>query len=281
MNMRPHNYHRIVFLCSCLLFFGAWGCGERADAPPPAPKVVPQKITISEAPTAAAPAAQEKTPQQSTTAEQAVSTQTPVEPSKASPVAPPAVEAPAAPVATDTPAPPTTGKTVPSLPAGIGYSADDVTQQVKIDVKGTMADLTEKVATEGNSLYRSRFYNPEGKIDPFAPIFKQSSQETIATATTKVKREKRVPQTPLERLSLGQLTLVGIIRMQSGNRAIVQEASGKGYVVKNGTYIGPNAGRVIDIEENRVVIEEEVENVLGDVITRKQELKLQKPLGEE
>lgn len=169
----------------------------------------------------------------------------------------------------------------PSLPAGTGYTGDAVTQQVKIDVKSTMADLTEKAAAEGSSLYRARFYNPEGKIDPFAPVFQQSSEKVTTTTDTKKKREKRVPQTPLERISLDQLTLVGVIRMPGGNRAIVQEASGRGYVVKKGTYIGTNAGRVIDIKKDRIVIDEEVENLLGDVVTRKQELKLQKPFGEE
>jgi type IV pilus assembly protein PilP len=170
----------------------------------------------------------------------------------------------------------------PTLPAGTGYTADAVTQEVQIDVRSTMADLSEQAAAEGGSLYRARYYIPEGKIDPFAPIFSQSSQEeeTVVTETQK-KRKPRAPQTPLERISLDQLTLVGIIRMPKGNRAIVQEASGKGYVVKSGTYIGTNAGRVIGIEKDRVLIEEEVENLLGDTVTRKQELKINKPLGEE
>lgn len=274
--MRPNDYQRIAFLCCCLLFFGASGCEEKSEAPPPQPKVVAQKISPVAAPKSAAPAAPQKTaPPPPAAAPQAASPTAVSGTAKGSPDASGAGTSQTAPTAEDSTAQPT------MAPAGDEKSAEDAAQQTPIDVKSTMATLEKKVATEGNTLYRARFYDPEGKLDPFAPIFKQSAPETVTETGTKKKREKRVPQTPLERLSLGQLTLVGVIRMPSGNRAIVQEASGKGYVVKNGTYIGTDAGRVVDIEAGRVVIEEEVENVLGDVITRKQELKLQKPLGEE
>jgi len=62
--------------------------------------------------------------------------------------------------------------------------------------------------------------------------------------------------------------------------AMVEETTGKGHVIKKGTYIGVNSGRVIEIKQNVVTIEEEVENYMGDIVVRKRELKLQKPLGE-
>jgi len=76
------------------------------------------------------------------------------------------------------------------------------------------------------------------------------------------------------------LKLVGIIRAESGNRALVEEATGKGYIIKKGTYIGINAGRVSEILGDRVIVEEEDEDFSGAVTIRKRELKLQKPLGE-
>ncbi len=265
--MGPYIYHRLAILSCCMLLFGAWGCEEQAEAPPPQPKVVAQKITVAESPQAEAPA-----PPEVAEAEKDAPAAEPA----ATPETTAAAES-AKPSGSDSP----TAVDTPTLPAGTGYAADAVTQTVKIDVRSTMADLTEKATAEGASLYRARYYIPEGKIDPFAPIFQQSAQESAPAATSKKKREKRAPQTPLERISLDQLSLVGIIRMSNGNKAIVQEASGKGYVVKGGTYIGTNAGRVIGIEKDRVVVQEEVENLLGDTVTRKQELTLKKPLGEE
>jgi type IV pilus assembly protein PilP len=82
-------------------------------------------------------------------------------------------------------------------------------------------------------------------------------------------------------VDLSQLKLVGIIRAQSGNRALVQEASGKGYIVTKGTYIGIRCGRVSEIEKDKVIVEEEDIDFSGEITTRTRELKLQRPPGEE
>ena len=121
------------------------------------------------------------------------------------------------------------------------------------------------------------FYNPEGKLDPFEPLFKK---ERVSIAVGKKKIERRKPLTPLERISLSQLTLVGIIQAPSGSRALVQESSGKGYVVKKGTYIGTNSGKIVQILKDRIIIEEESEDIYGKVSIIKKPLKLQKPPGE-
>lgn len=117
-------------------------------------------------------------------------------------------------------------------------------------------------------------YNPEGKTDPFKPLFQEKPE-----LPRKKKLKRRTPRTPLEKLSLSQLKLTAIILAPSGNRALVQEASGKGYVIRNGTYIGLDGGKVVDIEKGRVIIEEEIEDIIGKLTTRKRELKLPKPAG--
>ena len=117
-------------------------------------------------------------------------------------------------------------------------------------------------------------YDPTGKINPFEPLFKEKPKPIEKV------RQKRVPRTPLEKIALSQLKLVGIILADSGNRALVQESSGKGYIIKKGTYIGLNAGKVTEILKDTVVIEEEVVNVLGKVTTKQKQLKIPKPPGE-
>jgi type IV pilus assembly protein PilP len=119
-------------------------------------------------------------------------------------------------------------------------------------------------------------YNPKGKIDPFAPLFRDKPQ----VALSKKKRKKRTPRTPLEKIDLSQLRLVGIILASTGNKALVEESNGKGYVIKKGTFMGTNAGKVVKIEKNKVVVAEEYEDVLGNVTLRNKELKLPKPPGE-
>jgi type IV pilus assembly protein PilP len=122
-----------------------------------------------------------------------------------------------------------------------------------------------------------KLYNPEGKLDPFEPLFKK---ENVALNVANRKIKRRTPLTPLEKVNLSQLTLVGIIRAPSGNRALVQEASGKGYVVKKGTYIGTQSGKIIQILEDSIIVDEESEDIYGKVSITKKTLKLQKPAGE-
>ena len=120
-------------------------------------------------------------------------------------------------------------------------------------------------------------YDPKGKIDPFEPLFRDKpSPEKV----NKPARKRRVPRTPLEKIDLSQLKLVAIIIASSGNRALVEESSGKGYVIKDGTYIGTNAGKVTAIKKDMVVVEEEYEDVFGKLKVQKKELKLPKPPGE-
>jgi len=119
-------------------------------------------------------------------------------------------------------------------------------------------------------------YKVEGKIDPFASIFIDG-----VSAFDDQKNEKRIPLTPIEKVDLSELKLVGIIFMPRGNKALVEDVSGKGFVIKKGTRIGINFGKVIKILKNSVVVEEETESILGQITLVERELKLQKSPGDE
>lgn len=123
----------------------------------------------------------------------------------------------------------------------------------------------------------SDLYNPEGKLDPFAPLIKE---KPVNLPVNHRKAVRRKPLTPLEKLDLSQLKLVAILRAQSGNKALVEEDSGKGYVIKKGTYIGTHSGKVAKILSDRIIVEEEIEDIYGKISVHKREIKL-KPPGEE
>jgi type IV pilus assembly protein PilP len=122
-------------------------------------------------------------------------------------------------------------------------------------------------------------YKVERKIDPFASIFRDESS-SFADQNDR-KKKKRIPLTPIEKVDLSQLKLVGIIFAPTGNKALIEDASGKGFIIKKGTGIGINSGRIIKILKDRVVVEEEAESILGKTSLVKRELKLQKSPGEE
>jgi len=114
-----------------------------------------------------------------------------------------------------------------------------------------MALEPEPVAAE------TRLYNPEGKIDPFAALFKE---EKLAAGDGEAMEMRKagicIPHTPLQKADLSQIKLVGIIRASSENRAMVEEASGRGYVIEKGTFIGINCGRVGRILKDLVIVDE-------------------------
>jgi type IV pilus assembly protein PilP len=122
-------------------------------------------------------------------------------------------------------------------------------------------------------------YNPVGRVDPFTPLYKEETEKKAVNVVVKPKSPER-PRTPLEKLDLAQLKLTAIVTTQGSKRALVEEASGKGYVVMVGTRIGLERGAVVEIEQDRIVIEHQGEDDFGKVASKKRELKLQKPPGD-
>jgi Tfp pilus assembly protein PilP len=187
----------------------------------------------------------------------------------AEPKEPPPTQAPAAPLplsqaATATGSPPPTG-VKPFTPDGNPQQSG-------------MAGADSQIAALLN-IKAPPPYNPKGKVDPFAPLLRDESA-AAAMAKLTVKGDPNRPKTPLEKIDLGQLKLVAIITALGGNRALMEESSGKGYIIKEGTYIGLNSGKVVGIKADKVLVEEEFEDIYGKSITQKKEITLPKPPGE-
>jgi type IV pilus assembly protein PilP len=119
-------------------------------------------------------------------------------------------------------------------------------------------------------------YDPTGKTDPFAALFSKENTTGVSEDM-----EPKRPLTPLEKIDLSQLQLVAVLKASSGSRAMVEDATGKGYVLMPGTFVGLNSGVVTEILKDRVIIEEKAKDFLGRESTGTKELKLQKPFGEE
>jgi type IV pilus assembly protein PilP len=85
-----------------------------------------------------------------------------------------------------------------------------------------------------------------------------------------------VSLTPLEKLDFSQLKLVAIILSDKGNNAMVEDASGKGYVLKEGTHVGINSGKVSRILKDKIIIEEKLRDPYGKIYVAQKELRLNK-----
>ncbi len=97
-------------------------------------------------------------------------------------------------------------------------------------------------------------YNAVGRRDPFRSIVAQTANRQNSV--------KSLP--PLQRNSVTDLRLQGIIWGSYGPRAVVNTPDGKGYTVHLGTKIGPNGGVISSITQKKVVVEETLVNVFGE-----------------
>jgi len=267
---------RYLISAICIVML-VWGC-DSAIQPPAKPKVVRKKIVSQEKQAATVP--REKTVRKAKT-ETAEKTAKKVLPTEIK--APPVAEV-------ESDKQPLVAQKVETLPSeqkkpAIRPKSDISKIEQPLAIQPPAADdqkpeASNKLVASGPKAAEGltgipAMYNPTGKIDPFQPLFQEKP-----VLATKEKRKKRQPQTPLERLDISQLKLVAIILASSGNRAMVEESSGKGYVIKEGTYIGTNSGKVVNIKKETVVVEEEFEDAYGKVATRQREFKLPKPPGE-
>jgi len=140
-------------------------------------------------------------------------------------------------------APEAIGKSLGTLREAVtGKTGQRPEGEAKAPTPDDLLGLPEKRA-EPTSAPR---YSSAGKRDPFQAL----------PLKTQTKRRPRENLSPLERYDLGQLKLVGIVWDLKDPRAMVEDSAGLGYVVKIGTPIGPNEGKIKEIKSSEVVIEE-------------------------
>jgi Tfp pilus assembly protein PilP len=108
-------------------------------------------------------------------------------------------------------------------------------------------------------------YNPIGKPDPFQPPVLEYGGDL---------KSRRARALPLQQFEVTEFELVGIVSGTGENRALVQDASGRGYLIKVGTPIGKNQGRVVAIADQRILIEEKIKDFLGREKSRTVALKI-------
>jgi len=94
-------------------------------------------------------------------------------------------------------------------------------------------------------------YNPKGKLDPFKPFME------ITDSDQKLRRS--TPRSPLQKISINRLKLVGISGSKKRRVAMVKDPGGRVYFLFKGNFIGLKKGRVEKILTDRVIFVERVE----------------------
>ncbi len=110
-------------------------------------------------------------------------------------------------------------------------------------------------------------YVAEGKRDPFRSFhFKNVGEPVVAMG-------------PLADFDLTQLSVVGVVWNTTNPRALVADPAGHSFVLKEGSAIGKNRGRVIRIEDDLILVEEKFVDFEGTVTTKDVEMRIAKSQG--
>ena len=139
------------------------------------------------------------------------------------------------------------------LVAGCGESIDKAPEAPSEVVKAKREVAADDPAAEARAQW---FYNPAGKRDPFASFV---SRQAVASAVAP-------DAPPLQRWDADKFALTGVIWSVDVPRALLVDPEGIGHVVRLGTYVGRNWGKVTAILEDGIVVTEEYRTLDGELV---------------
>jgi type IV pilus assembly protein PilP len=115
--------------------------------------------------------------------------------------------------------------------------------------------LKEKTSS---SLMSANFtFYPIKALDPFIPFL---VPETAANLGEDEQDQKAAPLTPLQKMTLSEIEkgLKAITWGELGKKAVIEDATGRGYIVGIGTPAGEHSGVITQISSDHLVIQQEI-----------------------
>jgi Tfp pilus assembly protein PilP len=107
-------------------------------------------------------------------------------------------------------------------------------------------------------------YSAQDRRDPLAPLLKEVLPDVLRPKPRLPER----PLGPLERFDIAALKLVGIVWGELGRKALIKAPDGKSYFATLETYMGKYSGKVIAIENDYLVIEEQYLNTEDKLVPK-------------
>jgi Tfp pilus assembly protein PilP len=120
-----------------------------------------------------------------------------------------------------------------------------------------------------DSVNKGYIFSAVKTMDPFMPV------ESVARPPEKANTAVKETRPMIQQLALNQFTLSAIIVADNpdDNMALV-DSGGKGYIIYKGTLIGNNYGKVREITNTKVIIEEPESTYRSSAGTRVTEIRL-------
>lgn len=136
-------------------------------------------------------------------------------------------------------------------------------------VKETPVGVEDSAASKNSIVAEKQYgeeYSPVGKRDPFQSFLDDAAKNEGGLH-------------PLQRYELSQLKLIGIVANISVPRAMFEDPTGKGWIVKHGALIGRHSGRIKKINTDSVIILEEYQDRAGKLVLSEITIKLENSSG--
>jgi type IV pilus assembly protein PilP len=114
-------------------------------------------------------------------------------------------------------------------------------------------------------------YEDRGRRDPFAPMQEQASKE-VAVADNGIQPDRSRRKEELELFALDSLRMVGILEQAGVMWGLVKTKEGTIHRVKNGNYMGRNHGRILQVSEDKITLNEIIQDGSGGYSERQASL---------
>jgi Tfp pilus assembly protein PilP len=101
---------------------------------------------------------------------------------------------------------------------------------------------------------------PVKALDPFVPFVTLDTTGQPRIAEEEDEQQGGAPSTPLQKMTLTEITtgLRAITWGELGRRAVIEDSTGKGYIVTVGTPAGEHSGVITQILNDRLVIQQQI-----------------------
>ena len=142
--------------------------------------------------------------------------------------------------------------------------AGEATQQARVS-STTSSEASPQLESRPESAFS---YSAEGRRDPFRSMLYEIQEV-----------ENRRTRAPLEQFELGQIVLMGVVWEAEEPRALVTDPEGRSFVIRSGSRIGKNEGRVTHIDDNLVRVKETYMNYAGEQTRKDVELRIRRSQG--
>jgi len=109
-----------------------------------------------------------------------------------------------------------------------------------------------------------------------APAWRDPFRSFVLDRNAELSEQERGP---LEQFDLAQLTVVAVVWGTDRARAMIEDPSGRGYVIQEGTPIGKNDGYVTQITDNSVTVLETYVDYLGESTQKSIEMRVRQTQG--